>query len=80
MPYLAPEAAMPMTSCAGSGIRGKGCDSFGPIGPCLDTADELGDPQNLDMWRDANGRRMQTGNTRTMIFGVAEIFATSAAS
>ena len=57
----------------GTWDKGKGCDTFGPIGPWLVTADEVGDPQNLDMWLDVNGRRMQTGNTRTMIFGVAEI-------
>ena len=59
----------------GTWDKGKGCDTFGPIGPWLVTADEVGDPQNLDMWLDVNGRRMQTGNTRTMIFGVAEIVA-----
>lgn len=48
--------------------RGKGCETFGPIGPWLVTADEVGDPQNLALWLDVNGRRMQTGNTRTMIF------------
>ena len=53
--------------------KGKGCDTFGPIGPWLVTRDEIGDPQTLDMWLDLNGRRMQTGNTRTMIFGVAEL-------
>jgi 2,4-diketo-3-deoxy-L-fuconate hydrolase len=57
----------------GTWDKGKGCDTFGPIGPWLVTTDEVGDPQNLDMWLDVNGRRMQTGNTRTMIFGVAEI-------
>ncbi|MFZ5541098.1 MAG: fumarylacetoacetate hydrolase family protein [Pseudomonadota bacterium] len=51
--------------------RGKGCDTFGPIGPYLVTSDEIADPQNLDMWLDVNGERMQTGNTKTMIFGVA---------
>lgn len=51
--------------------RGKGCDTFGPIGPYLVTADEVANPQGLDMWLDVNGQRMQTGNTRTMIFGVA---------
>ena len=51
--------------------KGKGCDTFGPIGPWLVTADEVGDPQNLDMWLDVNGKRMQTGNTRTMVFGCA---------
>jgi 2,4-diketo-3-deoxy-L-fuconate hydrolase len=53
--------------------KGKGCDTFGPIGPWLVTADEIPDPQTLDMWLDVNGERMQTGNTKTMIFGVAEL-------
>ncbi|WP_207005551.1 fumarylacetoacetate hydrolase family protein [Trinickia mobilis] len=53
--------------------KGKGCDTFGPIGPYLVTADEVGDPQNLDLWLDVNGVRKQIGNTRTMIFGVAQI-------
>lgn len=53
--------------------KGKGCDTFGPIGPYLVTSDEVGDPQNLDMWLDVNGVRKQTGNTRTMIFSVAQI-------
>ncbi len=53
--------------------KGKGCDTFGPIGPWLVTTDEITDPQNLDMWLEVNGRRMQTGNTRTMIFSVAHI-------
>ena len=53
--------------------KGKGCDTFGPIGPWLVTADEVGDVQNLGMWLDVNGKRFQTGNTRTMIFGVAQI-------
>ena len=55
--------------------KGKGCDTFGPIGPWLVTADEIKDPQNLDMWLDVNGQRRQTGNTRTMIFGVAALVA-----
>jgi len=55
--------------------KGKGCDTFGPIGPYLVTTDEVKDPQNLDMWLDVNGERKQTGNTRTMIFGVAELVA-----
>ena len=50
--------------------KGKGCDTFGPVGPWLVTSDEVGDPQDLDMWLDLNGQRMQTGNTRTMIFDV----------
>jgi len=53
--------------------KGKGCDTFGPIGPWLVTTDEVPDPQALDMWLDVNGRRMQTGNTRTMIFGAAHL-------
>jgi 2,4-didehydro-3-deoxy-L-rhamnonate hydrolase len=55
--------------------KGKGCDTFGPIGPWLVTTDELKDPQNLDMWLDVNGVRKQTGNTRTMIFSVADLVA-----
>jgi 2,4-diketo-3-deoxy-L-fuconate hydrolase len=53
--------------------KGKGCDTFGPIGPWLVTADEVANVQKLDMWLDVNGQRMQTGNTRTMIFNVAKI-------
>ncbi len=53
--------------------KGKGCDTFGPSGPWLVTPDELGNVQRLDMWLDLNGQRMQTGNTRTMIFDVAKI-------
>jgi 2-keto-4-pentenoate hydratase/2-oxohepta-3-ene-1,7-dioic acid hydratase in catechol pathway len=55
--------------------KGKGCDTFGPVGPWLVTADEVGDPQTLDMFLDVNGERMQTGNTATMIFPVAECIA-----
>ena len=51
--------------------KGKGCDTFGPIGPWLVTADEVGDPQNLNLWLEVNGHRYQQGNTRTMIFSVA---------
>lgn len=61
------------TERGGTWDKGKGCDTFGPVGPWVVTADEVGDPQDLDMWLDLNGQRMQTGNTRTMIFGVAEI-------
>jgi len=57
----------------GQWIKGKSAETFGPLGPWLVTADEVGDPQDLDMWLDVNGARMQTGNTRTMIFGVAEL-------
>jgi 2,4-diketo-3-deoxy-L-fuconate hydrolase len=57
----------------GTWDKGKGCDTFGPIGPWLVTTDEVSDPQDLDMWLEVNGRRVQTGNTRTMIFGVATL-------
>jgi 2-keto-4-pentenoate hydratase/2-oxohepta-3-ene-1,7-dioic acid hydratase in catechol pathway len=53
--------------------KGKGCDTFGPIGPWLVTADEVGNSQDLDLWLDVNGQRMQTGNTRTMVFTVANL-------
>ena len=53
--------------------KGKGCDTFGPVGPWMVTADEVGDPQNLSMWLDVNGQRRQTGSTRTMIFGIAQL-------
>ena len=57
----------------GQWTKGKSCDTFGPTGPWLVTRDEVGDPQNLAMSLDLNGQRMQTGNTSTMIFTVAEI-------
>ena len=57
----------------GTWDKGKGCDTFGPVGPWLVTADEVADPQQLAMWLDVNGQRMQTGNTRTMVFGVAQL-------
>lgn len=55
--------------------KGKGCDTFGPVGPWLVTPDEVADCQALDMYLDLNGKRMQTGNTSTMIFPVAECIA-----
>jgi len=55
--------------------KGKGCDTFGPVGPWLVTPDEIADCQALDMFLDVNGERMQTGNTATMIFPVAECIA-----
>jgi 2-keto-4-pentenoate hydratase/2-oxohepta-3-ene-1,7-dioic acid hydratase in catechol pathway len=57
----------------GTWTKGKGCPTFGPLGPWLVTKDEIPDVQNLDMWLDVNGERMQTGSTRTMIFNVAQI-------
>ena len=53
--------------------KGKGCDTFGPIGPWLVTTDEITNPQKLGMWLDVNGQRFQTGNTKTMIFSCAKI-------
>jgi 2-keto-4-pentenoate hydratase/2-oxohepta-3-ene-1,7-dioic acid hydratase in catechol pathway len=53
--------------------KGKGCDTFGPVGPWLVTRDEVPDPQNLDLWLEVNGKRYQQGNTRTMVFGVAQL-------
>jgi len=55
--------------------KGKGFDTFGPVGPWLVTADEVGDPQTLGMFLDVNGKRMQTGNTHTMIFNVRKLIA-----
>jgi 2,4-diketo-3-deoxy-L-fuconate hydrolase len=53
--------------------KGKGCDTFGPVGPWLVTTDEIPNVQRLAMWLDVNGERMQTGNTRTMIFNCAKL-------
>jgi 2,4-diketo-3-deoxy-L-fuconate hydrolase len=55
--------------------KGKGCDTFGPVGPWLVTADEVGDPQSLNMFLNLNGKRMQTGHTGTMIFSVRQLIA-----
>lgn len=57
----------------GTWTKGKSCDTFGPMGPWLVTRDEVPDVQNLSMWLDVNGKRMQTGNSSTMIFTIAEI-------
>ena len=59
----------------GQWIKGKSAPTFGPLGPWLVTADEVEDPQNLDLWLDVNGERRQSGNTRTMIFPVAHLIA-----
>jgi 2-keto-4-pentenoate hydratase/2-oxohepta-3-ene-1,7-dioic acid hydratase in catechol pathway len=61
------------TERGGTWDKGKGCDTFGPTGPWLVTRDEVPDPQNLAMWLDVDGRRMQNGSTKTMIFGVATL-------
>lgn len=53
--------------------KGKGCDTFGPVGPWLVTADEVPDPQDLELWLEVNGKRYQQGSTRTMVFTVAQL-------
>ncbi|CAJ0707796.1 ureidoglycolate lyase [Ralstonia wenshanensis] len=55
--------------------KGKGFDTFGPLGPWLVTRDEVPDPQALDLWLEVDGHRYQNGNTRTMVFGVAQLVA-----
>jgi 2,4-didehydro-3-deoxy-L-rhamnonate hydrolase len=57
----------------GQWVKGKSCDTFGPLGPWLVTTDDIADPQNLDLWLEVNGHRYQNGTTRTMIFGVAKL-------
>jgi 2-keto-4-pentenoate hydratase/2-oxohepta-3-ene-1,7-dioic acid hydratase in catechol pathway len=61
------------TERGGTWDKGKGCDTFGPVGPWLVTRDEVPSPQRLNLWLDVNGERRQTGNTRTMIFPVAKL-------
>jgi len=58
---------------AGTWDKGKGCDTFGPTGPWVVTKDEIADPQNLPLWTEVNGKRMQNGTTKTMIFGVVKL-------
>jgi 2-keto-4-pentenoate hydratase/2-oxohepta-3-ene-1,7-dioic acid hydratase in catechol pathway len=58
---------------AGQWTKGKSCDRFGPIGPWLVTRDEVADPQDLPMWLKVNGQTMQSGSTRTMVYGVAHL-------
>ena len=59
----------------GQWVKGKSCDTFGPIGPWLVTADEVKDPQNLKLWLEVNGKRYQDGSTKTMVFGVAHLIS-----
>ncbi len=61
------------TKMTGQWTKGKSCDTFGPIGPWLVTRDEISDPQNLGLRLDINGERMQTGNTKSMVFSIAQI-------
>jgi 2-keto-4-pentenoate hydratase/2-oxohepta-3-ene-1,7-dioic acid hydratase in catechol pathway len=67
------ERSFQIDRSGGQWNKGKGCETFGPIGPWFVTKDEIRDPQNLDMWLDVNGERRQSGNTRTMIFGVEHL-------
>ena len=67
------ERAYQLERGGGQWTKGKGCPTFGPIGPWLVTADEVPNPQKLSMWLDVNGERMQSGSTATMIFGVARL-------
>jgi len=67
------ERAFQIERNGGQWDKGKGCDSFAPMGPWMVTSDEIPDPQNLDMFLNVNGEPRQSGNTRTMVFGVAEI-------
>ncbi len=67
------ERSFQIERSGGQWSKGKGFDSFGPIGPWLVTTDEVGDPQQIDLWLAVNGQRMQTGNTRDMIFSCAQL-------
>jgi 2-keto-4-pentenoate hydratase/2-oxohepta-3-ene-1,7-dioic acid hydratase in catechol pathway len=58
---------------AGQWTKGKGCETFGPLGPWMVTKDEIKDPQNLNLWLTVNGEDRQKGNTKTMVFGVAHL-------
>ncbi|WP_280563789.1 fumarylacetoacetate hydrolase family protein [Chromohalobacter sp. 48-RD10] len=60
---------------SGSWDKGKGCDTFGPLGPWLVTRDEIADPQSLDMWLDVDGKRYQDGNSRTMVYQISYLVA-----
>jgi ureidoglycolate lyase len=57
----------------GQWVKGKACDTFGPLGPWLVTTDEVPDPQDLHLWLEVDGHRYQDGSTRTMVFGVAQL-------
>ena len=67
------ERSFQIDRSGGQWNKGKGCETFGPIGPWFVTRDEIKDPQNLDMWLNVNGEKRQRGNTRTMIFGVEHL-------
>ena len=67
------ERSFQIDRSGGQWNKGKGCETFGPIGPWFVTRDEIKDPQNLDMWLNVNGEKRQRGNTKTMIFGVEHL-------
>jgi 2-keto-4-pentenoate hydratase/2-oxohepta-3-ene-1,7-dioic acid hydratase in catechol pathway len=67
------ERAFQIERSGGQWGKGKGCETFGPLGPWLVTKDEIRDPQRLDMWLTVNGETRQKGSTQTMIFGVAHL-------
>ena len=67
------ERSFQIDRSGGQWNKGKGCETFGPIGPWFVTRDEIKDPQNLEMWLNVNGERRQRGNTKTMIFGVEHL-------
>ena len=69
------ERAYQLDAAAGQWTRGKGCDTFCPVGPWLVTKDEILRPQNLSIWLELNGKKMQNGNTKTMVFNIKELIS-----
>ena len=69
------ERAYQLDAAAGQWTRGKGCDTFCPVGPWLVTKDEITRPQNLSIWLELNGKKMQNGNTKTMVFNIKELIS-----
>ena len=69
------ESAYQLDAAAGQWTRGKGCDTFCPVGPWLVTKDEISRPQNLSIWLELNGKKMQNGNTKTMVFNIKELIS-----
>ena len=67
------ERAYQLDAAAGQWTRGKGCDTFCPVGPYLVTRDEVNRPQNLSIWLELNGKKMQDGNTKTMVFNIKQL-------
>lgn len=69
------ERAYQLDAAAGQWTRGKGCDTFCPVGPWLVSKDEISRPQNLSIWLELNGKKMQHGNTKTMVFNIKELIS-----